>query len=152
MVNYIFPSNTIRKRVHRFSGVYHATRQDFARMLPNFQSPVSKNFLYHYSLVSYPTPNILDPIQGEHHKMLVWPLTSTSKFSNPFSEDLTKRSSSHWPIPQNSRPLSIKHLYVCYLKYCHITGFVMTNWETCMLLLFCVFPSFFPLMLHRPLI
>ena len=46
------------------SGAYHQTHQDFAHMLPNFPSPVSKHLLQHYSLTSYQTPKILAPIPG----------------------------------------------------------------------------------------
>ena len=35
---------------------------------------------------------------------MVWPLTKPPKFSTPFQGHLTKRRSSHSPVPQNSRP------------------------------------------------
>ena len=63
LVNYISPSRTIQKWVHKFFGTYEI-RQDFAHILPKLPSPVSKYPLQHNGLASYLTPKILNPIPG----------------------------------------------------------------------------------------
>ena len=60
LVNYISPSGMIQNWVHKFYGAYE-TRQDFAHILRNFPSPVSKYPSQHNDLASYQTPKFSIP-------------------------------------------------------------------------------------------
>ena len=73
LVNYISPSKTIHNRVQKFVGTYNEIHQDFAHILPNLQSSVSK----------YP----------------LWPLT---KLPNSWSHSTGTfpTRSGHRPVPQ----------------------------------------------------
>ena len=61
--NKYFHQQAIQNRVHKFFGTYEI-RSDFAHILPNLPSPVSKYPLQHNSLASCQTPKILNPIPG----------------------------------------------------------------------------------------